>query len=322
MKPGVLSPWMRTRLDLMLTSELVTSVPADRVIQTITQAFLDAGWIVGADPTTPHQGVVVERPRARANAYQLYAEMFDVENAARELSVAAEASVAVIEERTYEEWRTGDPIIALDRDGRGTYEGTPWDDFRSGRHDRSELPAAVAAAMFDSEWPDVITAVERLADDRHGARGARSDLAAVEVHYPYEARWQTALEPLFTAIHRRLHDDDELEVPGLATFRRLRSDQEDFAVAAKPVTELKEFLNGGARPDVDLDGLLEGTRRQAAERALAEVVSFLSTEPADVLLGAGLALTVRRYPRYTGRNPRTGDPVHISPKRLPVFLGW
>lgn len=29
--------------------------------------------------------------------------------------------------------------------------------------------------------------------------------------------------------------------------------------------------------------------------------------------------TVRHYKPYQGRNPRTGDPVRVSPKRLPYF---
>jgi len=28
---------------------------------------------------------------------------------------------------------------------------------------------------------------------------------------------------------------------------------------------------------------------------------------------------VREYKSYEGRNPRTGDPVHVKPKRLPFF---
>ena len=31
------------------------------------------------------------------------------------------------------------------------------------------------------------------------------------------------------------------------------------------------------------------------------------------------SFTVRQYKAYEGRNPRTGDPVHVSPKRLPFF---
>lgn len=31
------------------------------------------------------------------------------------------------------------------------------------------------------------------------------------------------------------------------------------------------------------------------------------------------SFTVRQYKSYEGRNPRTGDSVHVSPKRLPFF---
>src|SRR5690554_7931405 len=31
------------------------------------------------------------------------------------------------------------------------------------------------------------------------------------------------------------------------------------------------------------------------------------------------SFTVRQYKSYEGRNPRTGDVVHVAPKRLPFF---
>jgi integration host factor subunit beta len=31
------------------------------------------------------------------------------------------------------------------------------------------------------------------------------------------------------------------------------------------------------------------------------------------------SFTVRQYKAYEGRNPRTGEPVHVKPKRLPFF---
>ncbi|RMH39780.1 MAG: integration host factor subunit beta [Deltaproteobacteria bacterium] len=31
------------------------------------------------------------------------------------------------------------------------------------------------------------------------------------------------------------------------------------------------------------------------------------------------SFTVRHYKAYEGRNPRTGEPVHVAPKRLPFF---
>ncbi|MBM4386339.1 MAG: integration host factor subunit beta [Deltaproteobacteria bacterium] len=29
--------------------------------------------------------------------------------------------------------------------------------------------------------------------------------------------------------------------------------------------------------------------------------------------------TIRKYGSYTGRNPKTGEKVHVSPKRMPFF---
>ncbi|MBU1534072.1 integration host factor subunit beta [Myxococcota bacterium] len=31
------------------------------------------------------------------------------------------------------------------------------------------------------------------------------------------------------------------------------------------------------------------------------------------------SFTIRKYDAYTGRNPRTGDPVDVGPKKLPYF---
>ena len=31
------------------------------------------------------------------------------------------------------------------------------------------------------------------------------------------------------------------------------------------------------------------------------------------------SLFVKTYPRYTGRNPKTGQPTHVKPKKLPFF---
>lgn len=31
------------------------------------------------------------------------------------------------------------------------------------------------------------------------------------------------------------------------------------------------------------------------------------------------SFTVRSYKSYEGRNPRTGEPVHVAPKKLPFF---
>ncbi len=45
----------------------------------------------------------------------------------------------------------------------------------------------------------------------------------------------------------------------------------------------------------------------------------------SLLAGEGIEIrgfgsfSVRNYDGYTGRNPRTGDPVEVAPKRLPFF---
>lgn len=31
------------------------------------------------------------------------------------------------------------------------------------------------------------------------------------------------------------------------------------------------------------------------------------------------SFTIREYDAYTGRNPRTGEPVNVGPKKLPYF---
>jgi integration host factor subunit beta len=56
------------------------------------------------------------------------------------------------------------------------------------------------------------------------------------------------------------------------------------------------------------------------------VVNCVFDAMADALVnGEGIevrgfgSFTVRQYKPYNGRNPRTGDPVHVASKRLPFF---
>ncbi len=44
----------------------------------------------------------------------------------------------------------------------------------------------------------------------------------------------------------------------------------------------------------------------------------LKNEVGVEIRGLG-SFTVRHYPPYSGRNPRTGEPVHVAAKRLPFF---
>ena len=62
--------------------------------------------------------------------------------------------------------------------------------------------------------------------------------------------------------------------------------------------------------------------RRAADSAVGAVFDTIT----DAMLrgdrveirGFG-SFTTRNYGSYTGRNPRTGDPVDVHPKRLPFF---
>lgn len=67
-------------------------------------------------------------------------------------------------------------------------------------------------------------------------------------------------------------------------------------------------------------------RNQIPRRAADAVVSGIFDTIADALKqgnrvevrGLG-SFTTRHYHAYTGRNPRTGEPVQVPPKRLPFF---
>ena len=62
--------------------------------------------------------------------------------------------------------------------------------------------------------------------------------------------------------------------------------------------------------------------RKAADAAIAAVFDTvfdaICGESRVEIRGFG-SFTTRKYGSYTGRNPRTGEPVSVSPKRLPFF---
>ncbi len=57
---------------------------------------------------------------------------------------------------------------------------------------------------------------------------------------------------------------------------------------------------------VVVDGFLEAVKQALAQEKNIEIRGFGS-------------FTVRPYKAYSGRNPRTGAPVPVPPKRLPFF---
>ncbi len=62
-----------------------------------------------------------------------------------------------------------------------------------------------------------------------------------------------------------------------------------------------------------------------AGKAEAIVNCVFDSMVAALVRGEGIEIrglgsfTVRDYKSYEGRNPRTGEPVHVAPKRLPFF---
>jgi integration host factor subunit beta len=68
------------------------------------------------------------------------------------------------------------------------------------------------------------------------------------------------------------------------------------------------------------------TRTKTTKSAAENVVNALFETMSEALAaGNGIEIrgfgsfTVRSYKAYSGRNPRTGVPVEVTPKRLPFF---
>lgn len=73
-----------------------------------------------------------------------------------------------------------------------------------------------------------------------------------------------------------------------------------------------------------IERVAEATKQTKGRAEL--VVSTIFDSMVDALRrGDGIEIrgfgsfTVRQYKSYEGRNPRTGDAVHVAPKRLPFF---
>jgi len=64
--------------------------------------------------------------------------------------------------------------------------------------------------------------------------------------------------------------------------------------------------------------LPKGKAEQVVNCIFESMVDALKTGEGIEIRGFG-SFTVREYKSYEGRNPRTGSPVHVAPKRLPFF---
>ncbi len=65
-------------------------------------------------------------------------------------------------------------------------------------------------------------------------------------------------------------------------------------------------------------GLTKGRAELVVNTIFDSMVEALQRSEGIEIRGFG-SFTVRQYKAYEGRNPRTGDPVHVAPKRLPFF---
>jgi len=61
-----------------------------------------------------------------------------------------------------------------------------------------------------------------------------------------------------------------------------------------------------------------GKAEQIVNTMFEAMVAALQRGEGIEIRGFG-SFTVREYKAYEGRNPRTGEPVHVAPKRLPFF---
>ena len=64
--------------------------------------------------------------------------------------------------------------------------------------------------------------------------------------------------------------------------------------------------------------LPKGKAEQIVNCIFDSMVAALQKGEGIEIRGFG-SFTVRQYKQYEGRNPRTGTPVHVAPKRLPFF---
>lgn len=64
--------------------------------------------------------------------------------------------------------------------------------------------------------------------------------------------------------------------------------------------------------------LTKGRAELVINTIFESMVEALQRSEGIEIRGFG-SFTVRQYKSYEGRNPRTGDPVHVAPKRLPFF---
>jgi integration host factor subunit beta len=68
------------------------------------------------------------------------------------------------------------------------------------------------------------------------------------------------------------------------------------------------------------------TQREISNKRAEEVVNMIFNSMSEAMISGdrieirGLgSFVVKEYGAYTGRNPKTGDPIEVRPKKLPFF---
>jgi nucleoid DNA-binding protein len=223
------------------------------------------------------------------------------------------------------EWRAGREVIFLGKHAAGHYQDLTWSQIRESQELLVDLPGEIIEALRATP-PDGDTMIDALADHLYGGPSeieATSDVALVEAYHPFDAHWREPLEPLFLEIRRRLADGDEVEVPGLVAFRRLDSERGVFEAVHRPDDPLRAYFAEESRAlEVDITPILGERADPAILRALGEACARARDDRIDVLVGADLALHAAVYPPFEGVNPRTGEPILIPGRKVPVFIGW
>jgi hypothetical protein len=281
-----------------------------QIVAAIRSLAVDAGWVIGADAATPHNARLSELGRAGARSYELVGVEGPSDRAwVEQLAASSPGRVAMV---AYElaEWIAGKETVRLDHDRGGAFRGVEWYDIIE-RHVNVGLPADLVADLGEGAVSDEL--IERLADTMYGARTAPGRVL-LELHRAYDVSLRAALEPTFVAIADAVAREGEVTIGGIATFRR------GGMVFLSAAGELTDYLNGGAPPTITIDPRLH-LPADAATR-LQDMCARLLTARSDLLLGAGLAVTVVELPGYDAPNPRTGQSIHVPPRRLPAFIGW
>jgi integration host factor subunit beta len=86
------------------------------------------------------------------------------------------------------------------------------------------------------------------------------------------------------------------------------------ALSREPTVTKSELIERLAQES----GLTKGRAEMVVNTIFDSMTAALVAGDGIEIRGFG-SFTVRQYKSYEGRNPRTGDIVHVAPKRLPFF---